>query len=283
VKRGPRAAARWDTWSRIRFPQGPVRADHALGVGVLPRCCAPRRGAGLHGGRCPPARSWSPPRPQYAEYAFKPARTPRVLALVLEAIREPGRLRAVPGPRRGGAAIPVVMLTAGRSAGGRAPGVRPLGGRWPPRTAAGRRWPARVRRAPRRRPGRDGRHTLELFALHRKTPALKAARAPRQPPTHHPTTLPAPRRPAPPAHPPPQPAGPTTAQPPRPPPPPAAGPTTASSPATSPPSRRAPRPPARQGSALRPPAPTNHIPQKKPSSHINFVNSQRSHGHRDRA
>jgi acetate---CoA ligase (ADP-forming) len=55
---------------------------------------------------------------QYAEYALSLPET-RVLALVLEAIREPGRLRAVlatAGERR----IPVVMLTAGRSAGGRA-------------------------------------------------------------------------------------------------------------------------------------------------------------------
>ena len=55
---------------------------------------------------------------QYAEYALSLPET-RVLALVLEAVREPGRLRAVlaaAGQRR----IPVVMLTAGRSAGGRA-------------------------------------------------------------------------------------------------------------------------------------------------------------------
>jgi acyl-CoA synthetase (NDP forming) len=55
---------------------------------------------------------------QYAEYALSLPET-RVLALVLEAIREPGRLRAVLATaqqRR----IPVVMLTAGRSAGGRA-------------------------------------------------------------------------------------------------------------------------------------------------------------------
>jgi acetate---CoA ligase (ADP-forming) len=55
---------------------------------------------------------------QYAEYALGLPQT-RVLALVLEAIREPGRLRTVlaVAQQRG---IPVVMLTAGRSAGGRA-------------------------------------------------------------------------------------------------------------------------------------------------------------------
>jgi acyl-CoA synthetase (NDP forming) len=55
---------------------------------------------------------------QYAEYALGLPET-RVLALVLEAIREPDRLRTVlaVAQQRG---IPVVMLTAGRSAGGRA-------------------------------------------------------------------------------------------------------------------------------------------------------------------
>ena len=42
-----------------------------------------------------------------------------MLALVLEAIRDPGRLRAVLG-RAAAAGIPVVLLTAGSSAGGRA-------------------------------------------------------------------------------------------------------------------------------------------------------------------
>jgi acetate---CoA ligase (ADP-forming) len=55
---------------------------------------------------------------QYAEYALSLPET-RVLALVLEAIREPGRLRAVLATARQ-RRIPVVMLTAGRSAGGRA-------------------------------------------------------------------------------------------------------------------------------------------------------------------
>jgi acetate---CoA ligase (ADP-forming) len=55
---------------------------------------------------------------QYAEYALSLPDT-RVLALVLEAIREPDRLRAVLATARQ-RGIPVVMLTAGRSAGGRA-------------------------------------------------------------------------------------------------------------------------------------------------------------------
>jgi acetate---CoA ligase (ADP-forming) len=55
---------------------------------------------------------------QYAEYALSLPET-RVLALVLEAIREPDRLRAVLAAARQ-RGIPVVMLTAGRSAGGRA-------------------------------------------------------------------------------------------------------------------------------------------------------------------
>ena len=55
---------------------------------------------------------------QYAEYALGLPET-QVLALVLEAIREPDRLRAVLATARQ-RGIPVVMLTAGRSAGGRA-------------------------------------------------------------------------------------------------------------------------------------------------------------------
>jgi acyl-CoA synthetase (NDP forming) len=54
---------------------------------------------------------------QYAEYALSLPGT-RVLALVMEAIREPDRLRAVLAAARE-RGIPVVMLTAGRSAGGR--------------------------------------------------------------------------------------------------------------------------------------------------------------------
>ena len=55
---------------------------------------------------------------QYAEYALSLPGT-GVLALVLEAVREPGLLRAVLATARE-RRIPVVMLTAGRSAGGRA-------------------------------------------------------------------------------------------------------------------------------------------------------------------
>ncbi len=55
---------------------------------------------------------------QYAEYALSLPGT-GVLALVLEAVREPARLRAVLATARE-RQIPVVMLTAGRSAGGRA-------------------------------------------------------------------------------------------------------------------------------------------------------------------
>jgi acetate---CoA ligase (ADP-forming) len=58
------------------------------------------------------------PAAEYAEYALSLPET-RVLALVLEAIRDPERLRAVLG-RAAAAGIPVVLLTAGSSAGGRA-------------------------------------------------------------------------------------------------------------------------------------------------------------------
>jgi acetate---CoA ligase (ADP-forming) len=58
------------------------------------------------------------PAAEYAEYALTRPET-KVLALVLEAIRDPGRLRAVLG-RAAAAGIPVVLLTAGSSAGGRA-------------------------------------------------------------------------------------------------------------------------------------------------------------------
>ena len=92
---------------------------------------------------------------QYAEYALGLPET-RVLALVLEAIREPDRLRAVLATARQ-RGIPVVMLTAGRSAGGRALVSAHSGAL----AAADGGWEAlaaRVRRAPGRRPGRDGRH-----------------------------------------------------------------------------------------------------------------------------
>lgn len=55
---------------------------------------------------------------EYAEYALSLPET-RVLALVLETIRDAGRLRAVLA-KAAAADIPVVLLTAGSSAGGRA-------------------------------------------------------------------------------------------------------------------------------------------------------------------
>jgi acetate---CoA ligase (ADP-forming) len=58
------------------------------------------------------------PAAEYAEYALGLPET-RVLALVLEAIRDPGRLRAMLG-QAAAAGVPVVLLTAGSSAGGRA-------------------------------------------------------------------------------------------------------------------------------------------------------------------
>ena len=56
--------------------------------------------------------------PSYLEYALGQPGT-RVLALVLEAMREPGRLRGVLA-KAAERDIPVVLLTAGNSAGGRA-------------------------------------------------------------------------------------------------------------------------------------------------------------------
>ncbi|HWG61426.1 MAG TPA: acetate--CoA ligase family protein [Streptosporangiaceae bacterium] len=55
---------------------------------------------------------------QYAEYALSMPGT-RVLALVLEAMRDPGRLRAVLAEAQA-REVPVVLLAAGTSAGGRA-------------------------------------------------------------------------------------------------------------------------------------------------------------------
>jgi acetate---CoA ligase (ADP-forming) len=56
--------------------------------------------------------------PAYLDYALDQPET-KVLALVLEAIREPDRLRAVLG-RAAAADLPVVLLTAGHTAGGQA-------------------------------------------------------------------------------------------------------------------------------------------------------------------
>ncbi len=92
---------------------------------------------------------------QYAEYALSLPET-RVLALVLEAVREPDRLRAVLATARA-RRIPVVHAHRGPLGRRPGPGVGPLrrAGRGGRRLGgAGRR----VRRAPGRRPGRDGRH-----------------------------------------------------------------------------------------------------------------------------
>ena len=95
---------------------------------------------------------------QYAEYALGLPET-LVLALVLEAIREPDRLRAALATARQ-RGIPVVMLTAGRSAGGRAL-VSAHSGALAAADGGGRRWPARTA-CTGRRPGRDGRHAGAL-------------------------------------------------------------------------------------------------------------------------
>jgi acyl-CoA synthetase (NDP forming) len=68
------------------------------------------------------------PAAEYAEYALSLPET-QVLALVLEAIRDPARLRAVLGQ------------AAPRAAG---PWCRRIPARWPPPTAGGRRWPPRT-------------------------------------------------------------------------------------------------------------------------------------------
>ena len=74
---------------------------------------------------------------QYAEYALSLPET-RVLALVLEAIREPGRsARCWPPPASGGSRWSCSPPGARRAA---VPWCRPTPARWPPPTAAGRRW-----------------------------------------------------------------------------------------------------------------------------------------------
>ena len=92
--------------------------------------------------------------PSYLDYALGLPET-KVLALVLEAIREPERLRQVLA-RAAERDIPVVLLTAGQSASGRMT-VNPHSGAWLPTTAAGKRWLA-PRGAPGRRPGRARGH-----------------------------------------------------------------------------------------------------------------------------
>ena len=74
----------------------------------------------------------------YARYALRQPET-RVLALVLEAIRDGAGLRSVLADAAG-RDVPVVLLTAGASAraGRWSP---PTPARWPPPTAPGRHWP----------------------------------------------------------------------------------------------------------------------------------------------
>ena len=91
----------------------------------------------------------------YLEYALDLPET-RVLALVLEAMREPDRLRSVLAAAAA-RDIPVVLLTVGSSVCGPGDGGGPLGraGR-PGRRLGGAH--GRLRGAPGRRPGRAGRH-----------------------------------------------------------------------------------------------------------------------------
>ena len=128
---------------------------------------------------------------QYAEYALSLPET-RVLALVLEAIREPGRLRAVLATARE-RRIPVVMLTAGRSAGGRAlvsahsGALATADGGWEALAAA-----YGVHRVADLAEMAD---TLELFALTGST-SLRPAPCARSPiPRPHPRQTPAPHQP----------------------------------------------------------------------------------------
>ena len=76
---------------------------------------------------------------EYAEYALGLPET-RVLALVLEAIREPAGYGPCSPPPRPGTSRWCCSPRAARRAAG--PWCRPTPARWPPRTAAGRRWPA---------------------------------------------------------------------------------------------------------------------------------------------
>ena len=139
---------------------------------------------------------------QYAEYALSLPET-RVLALVLEAIREPGRLRAVLATARE-RRIPVVMLTAGRSAGGRAlvsahsGALATADGGWEALAAA-----YGVHRVADLAEMAD---TLELFALTGKA-------SPQAAPSQPPCTPPSPAAPAPLPPPPPRPRCPAPAGP----------------------------------------------------------------------
>jgi acetate---CoA ligase (ADP-forming) len=101
---------------------------------------------------------------EYAQYALSLPET-RVLALVLEAIRDPGRLRAVLGVAAA-RDIPVVLLTAGRSAGGRAMVSAHSGAL----AAADGGWAALARAYGVHRVGdlAEMADTLELFAIGRR-------------------------------------------------------------------------------------------------------------------
>ena len=118
---------------------------------------------------------------QYAEYALSLPET-RVLALVLEAIREPDRLRAVLDTARE-RGIPVVMLTAGRSAGGRALVSAHSGAL---ATADGG-WEALAAAYGVHRVGdlAEMCDTLELFALTGRTPPRQSRPRLLQPRPHH--------------------------------------------------------------------------------------------------
>ena len=134
---------------------------------------------------------------QYAEYALGLPET-RVLALVLEAIREPDRLRAVLAAARQ-RGIPVVMLTAGRSAGGRALVSAHSGAL----AAADGGWEALAAAYGVHRVGdlAEMADTLELFAL---SGSSAPGPAPAPPPCRQPCG-PSPAGPAPRPHPPPRP------------------------------------------------------------------------------
>ena len=129
---------------------------------------------------------------QYAEYALGLPET-RVLALVLEAIREPDRLRAVLAAARQ-RGIPVVMLTAGRSAGGRALVSAHSGAL----AAADGGWEALAAAYGVHRVGdlAEMADTLELFAL--RAGVLRGPASPRRPAPRQPaSSRSAPRQPAP--------------------------------------------------------------------------------------
>ena len=133
---------------------------------------------------------------QYAGYALSMEGT-RVLALVLEALREPGRMRGVLAAAAA-RDIPVVLLTAGSTARGRAMVAAHSGAL----AAADGGWEALARAygVHRVRDLAEMTDTLELFAAGRRAPRLGAAPgsgpASRPPATDPATTSPASRPPA---------------------------------------------------------------------------------------